>query len=121
MKLSDIKGEEALDVLADIIEPCARIVADKEIANMLRANVPKIEVVKLSIKNHKKEVIEILARLDLKEPSEYEQEITLATLPVKLVEIFNDPVLLEVFQSQVQTSSETPSGLATENTEGNEK
>ena len=32
MKLSDIKGERALDVLADMIEPVAEIMGDKEIA-----------------------------------------------------------------------------------------
>ena len=30
MKLSDIKGERALDVLADLIDPVAEIMADKD-------------------------------------------------------------------------------------------
>ena len=121
MKLSDIRGEEALDVLADIIEPAAEIMADKEIANLVRSDVPKIKIAKPAIKNHKKSVIEILARIDGKEPEDYAKEITLVTLPLRLIELLNDPMLLEVFQSQIQTDSEAHSGSATENTEASEK
>jgi hypothetical protein len=34
MKLSDYKGEEALDVLADIIEPLANIITDEDIQKL---------------------------------------------------------------------------------------
>jgi hypothetical protein len=53
MKLSEYKGEQALDMLADLIEPAATIMADKEIANAVRANLPRIKIVKAAIKNHK--------------------------------------------------------------------
>ena len=33
MKLSDYEGEQALDVLADLIEPAMEIMADKEMAD----------------------------------------------------------------------------------------
>ena len=35
-KLSEIKGEEALDVLAEIIEPAAEIFTDENVKNALR-------------------------------------------------------------------------------------
>jgi len=121
MKLSDIKGEEALDVLADIIEPAAEIMADKQIANMVRANVPKIKIIKPMIKNHKTQIIEILARIDGKEIDEYKNMMTLTTLPMRLIEFMNDPQMAEVFHSQVQSSQSASSGLVTESTEAIEQ
>ena len=31
MKISDVKNEEALDLLADILEPASEIIADEEV------------------------------------------------------------------------------------------
>lgn len=97
MKLSEIKGEQALDVLADIIEPITTICADEEISSMIKSGLPMIKTIKPIIKNHKKEIIEILAVIDGVEPEDY--EVNVLTLPVKLLELFNDPVFKEVFQS----------------------
>lgn len=121
MKLSEYKGEQALDMLADLIEPAAAIMADKEIANSVRANLPKIKIVKMAIKNHKSEVIEILAILDGEDPKEYAAKVTLFTLPAKLLEIFNDPKLMSLFTLQGQRTDETTSGSATESTEESEQ
>ena len=75
MKLSEYKGEKALDLLADLFEPATAIMADKEIMNAVRANLPKIKIVKTVIKNHKREVIEILAILDGEDPKEYAEKV----------------------------------------------
>lgn len=121
MKLSDIRGEEALDVLADIIEPVTEIMADKEIADMKRAKMPNIKLIKPMIKNHKKQIIEILARIDGKEVNEYKNMITLTTLPMRLLEFLNDPQMEQVFQSQAQSSQSASSGFAMESTEAIEQ
>lgn len=121
MKLSDYRGEKALDILADLIEPAAAIMADKEITNAVRASLPKIKIVKMAIKNHKSEVIEILAILDGEDPKEYADKVTLFTLPAKLLEIFNDPELMSLFTLQGQRTDETTSGSATESTEAAEQ
>ena len=73
MRLSDYKGEEALDVLADIIEPLTYILSDDEIQQLQKSEVPQpiIKFVKPAIKNHKKELIQILARLYNETPEEY--------------------------------------------------
>lgn len=120
MKLSEYKGEQALDMLADLIEPAAAIMTDREIVSAVRANLPKIKIVKAAIKNHKPEVIEILAILDGADPKEYAEKVTLFTLPAKLLEIFNDPDLMSLFTSQGQ-KPETLSGSATESTEASEQ
>jgi hypothetical protein len=120
MKLSEYKGEKALDMLADLIEPATAIMADKEISNAVKANLPKIKIVKTAIKNHKPEVIEIMAILDGADPKDYAEKVTLFTLPAKLLEILNDPDLTSLFTSQGQ-KIETLSGSATESTEESEQ
>ena len=133
MKLSDFKGEEALDVLADIIEPIAMIMADEEIVKLQKESdkileesngkrkLPMIKFVKPAIKNHKKEVLYVLARLENKSVEEYEKEVTLITLPMKVLEVINDEQLKSLFHSQGQITPLASSGSATENTEADEK
>lgn len=36
MKLSEIRGEKALDVISDLIEPVSEIFADQEFASLIR-------------------------------------------------------------------------------------
>ena len=120
MKLSEYKGEQALDMLADLMEPAAAIMADKEIARLAKADVPKIKIVKTAIKNHKREVVEILAILEGENPDKYSEKINLFTLPAKLLEIFNDPDLMSLFTSQEQ-KTETSSGSVTESIEASEQ
>lgn len=121
MKLSDYKGEQALDMLADMIEPATAIMADKEIAALAKRKVPAVKIIKHAIKNHKREVIEILAILEGETPEKYEKKVTLFTLPAKLLEIFNDPDLMNLFTSQGQSKDETNSSSATESTEGGDQ
>ena len=95
MKLSEIKGEEALDVLADIIEPIAEITADEEFVKLANSNATKARLIAYTIKNHKGEVIKMLAALEMKKPEEF--EFTLLTLPKKLKELFEDEEVMSLF------------------------
>lgn len=89
MRLSDYKGEEALDVLADIIEPLTAIFADEEFRDLTKQkNTPVVKFVKPMIKNHKKELIEVLARLENKPVEEYKQGLTLMTLPLQGIRFY---------------------------------
>ena len=119
MKLSDYKGEQAIDVLVELMEPATAIMADKEVARLAQSKVPVIKIVKAAIKNHKKEVIEILAVLDGEDPKEYAEKMTVFTLPAKLLEVLNDPDMRNLFSLQGQMT-EASSTSATENTEANE-
>ena len=103
MKLSEIKGEAAIDVLVDILDPASEIIGDKEIELAVRNNATRMQIVKIALKNHKKAVIAILAALDGKKPEEY--EVSVLTLPVKLLEVLNDPELVNLFSSQGQTQT----------------
>lgn len=121
-KLSDYKGEEALDVLADIIEPFALVLADPEIQEMAKVKAAPIKYVKPALKNHKKEVIEILARIEDVPVEEYEKSVNIFTLPSVVLGFINDPQVRDLFTSQSQTTvtSLASSGSATENTEAGE-
>lgn len=126
MKLSEFKDEEALDLLADIIEPVGSILEDKEIAKIYEENKSdgfgikaKLQMISVMIRNHKSEVIEILAKLDKQDASEFHCNVL--TLPKELLSLINDPVMQDFFVSQAQSEGETSFGPATESTGETEK
>lgn len=100
MRLSDFKDDEALDVLADILEPTAGILADEEIQKMRDEKANRIKIVAYVIRHHKQEIIEILARLDCTPVEEY--HVNAVTLPIKLLELVNDPEVQILFTQQSQ-------------------
>jgi hypothetical protein len=118
VKLSDFKGEKAIDVLADLLEPAAEIMTDSVIVSTIRSG-EKIKAVKLALKGHKQAVIKILAITEGVDPKQYEPNVF--SLPAKLLEILNDPELIGLFRLQSQTEENNSSGSVTENTEGEEK
>ena len=94
-KLSEIKGEEALDVLAEIIEPAAEIFTDEAVKKALTEGKKKLEAVKVVLKNHKKAVIAVMAALEGVAVKEYQPP--LLALPTMLMEVLNDPELQKLF------------------------
>ena len=114
MKLSEYQGEAALDLLADLIEPAGEIMSDKEIGEVFKEN--KFKAIGLAIKNHKKAVMQILATMDGVPVEEYKCNVF--SLPVKILELLNDPEMIRLFQYQGQTGDANSSGSASENTEG---
>lgn len=117
MKLSEVKNEDALDMLADLLEPAARIFADKNIADALSGG-QKFKAVRCAIKDHKKEVLEILAIMDGVPVEEYSCNVL--TLPLRLIELLNEPVIEELFSSQEQKISAKHSTSVTETTPATE-
>lgn len=116
MKLSEIKGEQALDMLADLIEPVGEIAGDKEVAGFIRKG-KRAKAISVAIKKHTKAVISIMATLDGVPVKDYECNIL--SLPKKILDIVNDPAVLELFTPQGQ-ETQTPSGSVTANTTANE-
>jgi len=112
--LSEFRGEEALDLLADLIEPVSEIMTDKALIELFRDRNMK-EAAKVALKGHKKAVLEIMALLEGEDPATYAP--SLFALPRKLLEIFNDPELVDLFTSQGQKEDQTNSGSATANIE----
>lgn len=97
MKLSEIKGKDAIRTLAALMEPVAKIAQDEELQAAMKAKKPVMILAKIMLEKYPDEVIEILARLDGADPATY--EVNLLTLPVKLLEVLNDPAINELFFS----------------------
>ena len=116
MKISEYRDEAALELLANISEPAIEIFADKELTALIREK-KSGKAVRVAIKNHKKEVMEILAALEGVPVEEFHCNVF--TLPVKLLEILNDRELIAFFSSTQE--SQAFSGNVTENTEETEK
>lgn len=115
MKLSDIKGEKALDVLADIIDPISEISADQNVVNNVRSG-NKLAAVKVMLKSHQRAVIDIMAYLNCEDPKTYNP--SLLELPALVLEVLNDPVLADLFTSG--DKEVTSSGSPMESTEESE-
>ena len=113
MKLSEYQGEDALDVLADLIEPAGEIMSDKQIGDVFKEN--RFKAIGLAIKNHKKAIMQIMATMDGVPVEEYKCNVL--TLPVKILELLNEPELVQLFTYQGQTGDADSSGSASANIE----
>lgn len=119
MRLSDYENEEAIELLADILEPASKIMSDKKIEALFKKKAMPMEIVTEVLKNHKKETVEVVAALHRENPKDY--KFTVVTLVNDVLDILNDPELTKVFSLQGQMQESQPSGSATENTEAKEK
>ena len=123
-KLTEFKDEQALDVLSEILDSAISLMADKEFQRALigdrERNIKpnRVEAIKVCLKDHKKELVQIMAVLNETPVEEFHYNIL--TLPKMVLEIFNDKELVDFFKSQGTETSETSTGPATENTEETE-
>ena len=115
MKLSDYKGEDALDLLADILEPATSILGDEVFREKMREKEPPVKLAKYALKNHKGAILEIMARIDGEDPATYKPGIF--ELPSKVLDILNDKELMDLFTSQAESVTTPAFGSVMENTE----
>lgn len=116
MKLSEFKGEKAIEVLADIIEPITTILADEDVQKISRdATKSNASAVAVALKKYPKDILFVLAKLDNQDPETYNPN--LVEIPKKILEALNDEDLKMLFTSQSQSVEETSSGSAMESTE----
>lgn len=100
-KLSEYKNEEATAILADIIGPAAEIFSDDDIKKAFTGGSKK-EAVKLALKKHGKELIDILAIYDGIPRDQY--TVNPAQILGKSLAIINDPDLMSAFTLPEQTA-----------------
>lgn len=112
MKLSEIKGEEALDVLADIMEPAAIIMADERVQETVQSE-PQIVAAAKILRWHKKEILTVLAYLNQEDPETFKP--SLLALPRMVLELINDPEVKDLFRSQGLMTEGESSISASEN------
>lgn len=112
MKLSDIKGDRVLDVIADIIDPIANMVQDKDVAAMFeRKAVPEgMEArdffaermrngMPILLKGHKADIIAIMAAIDGVTPEQYAESLNFAKLFTDVMELVTDNAFLDFLSS----------------------
>lgn len=103
MRLSDIKGERVFDVIADIIEPALSIASDKEASRLFRAEklpdgmtaeqfaMDKAKrCVPVLMRNHRDDLISILAALKGVGKDEYAKSLDMTSLVRDLYEMMTD-------------------------------
>lgn len=84
MKLSEIRGEAAIDVIADIIDPVTEILADDEVKKIAQSDAAELTIAKVILKRQKKAILEIMAILSGEDPKKYQP-----TAPEILVTLVN--------------------------------
>lgn len=114
-KLSDYKGEEAIDLWADLLTPIVKITGDPKVAKVFRAKKPVIEKAKTILKTHKSEAAEILTRID---PTPLDGINIVIRLVDMLVEIESQEELKGFFSPSPE--SQTSFGSVMENIEASE-
>lgn len=112
MKLSDIKGDRVLDVIADIIDPIANIVQDKDVAAMFeREAVPEgmdardffakrmRKGLPILLKGHKADIIAVMAAIDGVTPEQYAASLDFPKLFTDVMELVTDNAFLDFLSS----------------------
>lgn len=101
-RLSDIKGDAAIEFWCDIIEPMTKICEDPALLAYL--NGKKKSKVGLAIaeiaRKHRKEITEVLAAIEGVSVAEYRKTASALSIPQSLAELVGDPdffTLLELF------------------------
>lgn len=116
MKLTDYQNEDALEVLANIIEPVTEILQDEKVAKIFKGKKFNVlDVVKVLLKDHKTSIVRIMAALNNVPLEEYRFNIITGTQ--QLIELLNDEELRSFFQLQAEMNKATSSGSAMESTE----
>ena len=131
MRLSDIKGDRTLDVIAEIIDPIANIAEDEEASAMFkREKLPDGMTAKkflmkrvrkslpVLLKGHKADIIAILSAIEGASAEEYAGALNLVKLVKDCNDLLTDGAFLELF---ISAQSETSSGSAQESIEGHEQ
>ena len=120
-KLSEFKDDEAMDVLAEIIDPMVNMMKNKKFVLAMRGNRQekikpnRVEAIKIAITDNRSDVVKIMAVLNETPVEEF--HYNLLTLPQMMVEMFNDKELMDFFGYQSEKDSQIPFGSVTENTE----
>lgn len=127
MKLSDIKGDRVLDVIADIIDPIANMVQDKDVAAMFeRKAVPEgmdardffakrmRKGMPVLLKGHKADIIAIMAAIEGVTPEQYAASLDFPKLFTDVMELVTDDAFLDFLSSSGTEKDADAPGAASE-------
>ena len=120
-RILDARGDEALDVLSDLLEPIGEIAADPEISAMMKTGGnggTVLDLARATLKNHKEAVIRVMAIDDGKTVDEEKKLITALTIPGRLVRLMTVPAVRELLFGLAETEKPA-TGSAAEFGSGN--
>lgn len=118
-RIVDARGEEALDVLADLLEPISAIAGDKEISEITRNNGSVGQLCAAILRRHKPEVVQIMAIDDGKTVDEEKSLLSVVTVPARLLALVSIPAVKEMLFSSAETSKDE-TGSSAASGKGNE-
>ena len=119
-KLEEIKGDEALDVTADVFDDITKLFADEKIKEMKDKGKNMASILAFAIKKKKSVVIHLLSTLAGVSPKEYAENMTLASLLHDADDLMGDPLVKELFTLQGQNVVKDNSGSVTGDTQADE-
>lgn len=112
MKLSEIKGERAIETIADIIEPIGNIMSDPEAKKMLghdksQKKVPIFKVLPILLKSHKNDIYQILAVVNGVTIEEYIKNSNMVTVINDFSDVIMDDSIQALFTSAKPVEEES--------------
>lgn len=118
-KLSDYKGDEAIELWVDLLEPMTDILSDGKVADVVRSGKPKMLIAKEILKSHSEEAKQILLLID---PTPIDGLNIIIRLVALLSDIGENEEVKGFFgYAEQATMNEESSGSVTESTEEEEK
>ena len=117
-RFSDYKGDEAIELWADLLEPITRILQDEKVAKSVKSGKAVFQIASEILKGHSKDASEILLRID---PTPLDGLNIILRLAELVQEISEREELRAFFGSTPQAMMHSAStGSATENTKEEE-
>ena len=114
-RLSDYKGEEAIELWDDLLDPLTVIIQNPEVKTLARSGKNRLEKARELLRLNRKEIIEILLRVD---PEPIDGLNIISRLIALLSEIGQNPEISAFFGSAAQAKTDSESlDSATESTE----
>lgn len=112
-KLSEIKGKDALDVLANIIDDVSIICADEDFT-AVRKSGNRVGIVQFLLRQHGDGILRIMAALEGVDPGDYRP--SLLEIPAALLELVNDKEFISLFRLGGTVTSSLSAMASTEAT-----
>lgn len=129
MKLSEIKGERTFDVIADCIGPIANIAADPDAARLFKREKPPegtdkddffrekmLNALPVILKDHKRDLIAIMAALEGVSNKEYAESLTMEKLFSDFMNLLTDGIFQGLFTFAQRKTDSNSSGSVQEST-----
>lgn len=128
MKLAELKGERAIEVIADLITPIANIATDQDNLQLFKVKKQDgetdresairdlTEKVPVLLKSHKKDILAILCAVNGSNP----EELSLLDIFHGTAELINDQDFMSLFLSAVKPTEQKSATESSEDAEHSE-